>query len=308
MDQAVNLSPLRVENLNKSFRSNMTRRRIPILNSVTFSMNAGEIFGFLGPNGAGKTTTMKCIIGLLRKDSGEISIFDQPSDSQNSRQRLGFLPEHPYFYEYLTGREFLRFSAQLCGVKTGEREKRIEALLHRVGMANRSDIKMRKFSKGMIQRIGLAHALIHDPDLVILDEPFSGLDPVGRKELRDIITDLRTEGKSVFFSSHIIQDMELICDRVAIMLNGNIRRIGALKDMLRDTIQNIEIVFRHPQPDLIPGLQRNVVQTQDGFIMKTEESHKKQAIERLVTHNAEIVSVIPQKKNLEDLFLEELGK
>jgi len=251
---------------------------------------------------------MKCIIGLLRKDSGEISIFDQPSDSQNSRQRLGFLPEHPYFYEYLTGREFLRFSAQLCGVKTGEREKRIEALLHRVGMANRSDIKMRKFSKGMIQRIGLAHALIHDPDLVILDEPFSGLDPVGRKELRDIITDLRTEGKSVFFSSHIIQDMELICDRVAIMLNGNIRRIGALKDMLRDTIQNIEIVFRHPQPDLIPGLQRNVVQTQDGFIMKTEESHKKQAIERLVTHNAEIVSVIPQKKNLEDLFLEELGK
>lgn len=308
MDQAVKSSPLRVEDLSKSFRSNMTRRRIPILDSVSFSMNTGEIFGFLGPNGAGKTTTMKCIIGLLHKDSGSISIFDQPSDALASRQRLGFLPEHPYFYEYLTGREFLRFSAQLCGVKAADREKRIDALLHRVGMAKRSDIKMRKFSKGMIQRIGLAHALVHDPDLVILDEPFSGLDPVGRKELRDIITELRSDGKAVFFSSHIIQDMELICDRVAIMLNGSIRRIGALKDLLSDTVQSVEIVFRHPQPDLIPGLQRAVQQTQDGFLMKADESQKGQLIERLVTHNAEIVSVIPQKKNLEELFLEELGK
>ncbi len=308
MDQILTPSPLRVEKLSKSFRSNLTQRRIPVLDSVTFSMQTGEIFGFLGPNGAGKTTTMKCIVGLLRPDSGEITIFDQPADSLLSRQRLGFLPEHPYFYEYLTGREFLRFSAQLCNVPAREISQRIEILLKRVGMSNRSDIKMRKFSKGMIQRIGLAHALIHNPDLVILDEPFSGLDPVGRKELRDIIIDLRQEGKTVFFSSHIIQDMELICDRVAIMLDGTIRKVGALSELISDTVQSIEIVFRHPQPNLIPGLQRSVSQTKDGYIIQTEESQKSSLIERLVTNNAEIISVVPQRKNLEDLFLEEIEK
>lgn len=308
MDQAVTPSPLKVDRLFKSFHSNMTRRRIPVLEGVSFTMKQGEIFGFLGPNGAGKTTTMKCIIGLLKPDGGEITLFDQPSDSIDSRKRLGFLPEHPYFYEYLSGREFLRFTAQLCGVPGREIEARTSTLLEKVGMAKRSDLKMRKFSKGMTQRIGLAHALIHNPDLIILDEPFSGLDPIGRKELRDIILDLRREGKTIFFSSHIIQDMELICDRVAIMLDGRIRKIGTMSELLSDTVTCVEIVFRHPQPDLIPGLHRAVQQTPDGFLTQIDESQKASFIERLVTNNAEIVSVIPQKKNLEDLFLEELSK
>lgn len=308
MDQVLNPSPLQVDNLYKSFRSNFTRRQIPVLNSVSFTMNPGEILGFLGPNGAGKTTTMKCIMGLLRKDRGEISIFGQTADTLQSRQRLGFLPEHPYFYEYLTGREFLRFSAQLCAVPGREIEKRSETLLKRVGMAGRSDIKMRKFSKGMTQRIGLAHALIHNPDLIILDEPFSGLDPIGRKELRDIILDLRQEGKAIFFSSHIIQDMELICDRVAIMLGGSIRKTGTLSELLADSVRNIEIVFRHPQPDLIPNLPGPVHQTQDGHLMQIDASQKKQIMEKLVTHDAEIVSLVPQKKNLEELFLEEMSR
>ncbi len=308
MDKVLSPCPLRVDNLCKSFRSNITRRRIPVLNSVTFSMQAGEIFGFLGPNGAGKTTTMKCIIGLLNKDSGAVTIFDQPSERLASRQRLGYLPENPYFYEYLTGREFLRFSAQLCSVPAREIDQRIDSLLQRVGMTGRSDIKMRKYSKGMTQRIGLAHALIHNPDLVILDEPFSGLDPIGRKELRDIIIELRAEGKTVFFSSHIIQDMELICDRVAIMLNGSIRKTGALTELLSDTIKSVELVYRHPQPNLIPGIPKTAQQTKEGFLIQIEEAQKQQIIERLVTNNAEIVSVVPQKKNLEDLFMEELDK
>jgi ABC-2 type transport system ATP-binding protein len=308
MDQAVTPSPLKVENLYKSFRSNMTQRRIPVLENVSFSLQPGEIFGFLGPNGAGKTTTMKCIVGLLHRDSGDITLFDLPSETIQSRKRLGFLPEHPYFYEYLTGREFLRFTAQLCGVPNREIDDRIRILLEKVGMAKRSDIKLRKFSKGMTQRIGLAHALVHNPDLIILDEPFSGLDPIGRKELRDIILQLRQEGKTVFFSSHIIQDMELICDRVAIMLEGKIRKIGALSDLLSDTVTSVEIVFRHPQPNLIPGMHRAMQNTRDGYLVSIEEAQKEPLIERLVTHNADIISVIPQKKNLEDLFMEEVSK
>jgi ABC-2 type transport system ATP-binding protein len=286
----------------------MTQRRIPVLENVSFSLQPGEIFGFLGPNGAGKTTTMKCIVGLLHRDSGDITLFDLPSETIQSRKRLGFLPEHPYFYEYLTGREFLRFTAQLCGVPNREIDDRIRILLEKVGMAKRSDIKLRKFSKGMTQRIGLAHALVHNPDLIILDEPFSGLDPIGRKELRDIILQLRQEGKTVFFSSHIIQDMELICDRVAIMLEGKIRKIGALSDLLSDTVTSVEIVFRHPQPNLIPGMHRAMQNTRDGYLVSIEEAQKEPLIERLVTHNADIISVIPQKKNLEDLFMEEVSK
>ena len=216
-----------VEGLVKGFRQDLGVRARRALDGVSFTVRRGEIFGFVGPNGAGKTTTLKILMGLIRASAGRASVLGHDVRETEYRRQVGFLPEAPYFYDYLTGREFLRFYARLCGVPRAERPARIAQLLDWVGLAHAGDARLRTYSKGMLQRVGIAQALVHDPQVVFLDEPMSGLDPIGRKEIRDLIRRLQTEGKTVFMNTHILSDVEMLCDRVAIIVKGRIRWEGS---------------------------------------------------------------------------------
>lgn len=222
---------LEVSGLKKSFKSNFLIRNTDVLKGININVRKGSIYGFLGPNGAGKTTTIKSILGLIKPDSGQIKFEGIKADTLEIRKKTGFLPENPYYYDYLTGKEMLEFSGQLFSIGKKELNKRVEKILELVGLRNKKDAKLKYFSKGMIQRIGLGQALVNNPSFLILDEPFSGLDPIGRKQLRDIILSLKKNGKTVFFSSHILQDMEMIVDDIGIIIDGKITREGKLKDL-----------------------------------------------------------------------------
>src|SRR5262249_21982741 len=215
------------EGLVKEFRSGLGLRSKRVLRGVSFSVRAGEIFGFVGPNGAGKTTTLKILMGLIRATSGRASVLGHDVRETEFRRHVGFLPEAPYFYDYLSGREFLRFYARVCGVPRARRPERVDALREGVGLAPAAGARLRTYSRGMLQRVGIAQALVHDPRVVFLDEPMSGLDPIGRKEIRDLIRRLQAEGKTVFMNTHILSDVEMLCDRVAIIVQGEIRCEGS---------------------------------------------------------------------------------
>ncbi|MGH7480453.1 MAG: ABC transporter ATP-binding protein, partial [Candidatus Methylomirabilales bacterium] len=202
---------LKTEGLTKEYRIGFWRTRVRVLHDLNLEVHQGEIFGYLGPNGAGKTTTLKLLMGLIYPTAGRASILGRDVQDVAVKAQVGFLPENPYFYDYLTGREFLHFYGQLFGLAYRDRRQRIDELLHAVGLSKAAELQLRKYSKGMLQRIGLAQALINDPQVIVLDEPTSGLDPVGRKEVRDLILDLKGKGKTVFFSTHIVPDAEMIC-------------------------------------------------------------------------------------------------
>ena len=213
-----------------------------ILKSVSISVKAGEIFGFLGPNGAGKTTTMKCILGLLTPDTGSVRIFGEEGLSKSSRAQIGFMPENTYLYKYLTGREFLRFNGKFFNIPSRELEERIDMLITKVGLDHGRDKLLGKYSKGMLQRIGLAQAIINQPRIVFLDEPMSGLDPIGRKMVKDLILELRDLGTTVFFNTHILSDVESICDEFAIIHFGSIvanRRVKGIESSLEDFFMKV---------------------------------------------------------------------
>jgi ABC-2 type transport system ATP-binding protein len=288
---------LAIENVHKFFKVGFIPKKKEILKGVSFSVAESEIFGYLGPNGAGKTTTLKCILGLIFPDRGKIEIFGQPHLEPRAKERLGFLPENPYFYDYLTAREFLDFYAQLFRVKKDEREERVASLLNLVGMDRARDLQLRKFSRGMLQRIGLAQALVNEPSLVLLDEPLGGLDPLGRKEIRDIIIRLKAEGKTVFLCSHILQDIEMICDRVAIIVDGKILSQGPLTDLISEKILFTEIT--------LSGLGESLSAHGGRTLIKVFHEEKIQEILDLVKNrNAKIHSLIPRTQTLEDLFVE----
>ncbi len=232
------MNALEIKALSKSFRSNFLYKKTSILKNVDINVNKGSIYGFLGLNGAGKTTTIKCILGLTRPDHGTIRLFGKETGKASDRASIGFLPESPYYYDYLNAKETLALSGKLSSLSNEKIKERTAKIISLVGLDGKEDLLLKKFSKGMLQRVGLAQALINDPDLIILDEPFSGLDPIGRKELRDIILSLKAEGKTIFFSSHILQDMELIVDDIGILMNGKITKEGKLKDLVKKTIKH----------------------------------------------------------------------
>jgi ABC-2 type transport system ATP-binding protein len=296
---------LSIENIHKSFSVGFIPQKKEILQGITFSVVEGEIFGYLGPNGAGKTTTLKCVLGLIFPDKGTIELFGRPHLDPRAKERLGFLPENPYFYDYLTAREFLEFYGQLFGIKRHEREARIAALLELVGMEKAAGLQLRKFSRGMLQRIGLAQALINEPSLVLLDEPLGGLDPLGRKEIRDVIIHLREEGKTVFLSSHILQDIEMICDRVAIIVGGRIMSQGRLADLISEKILFTEVTVSGVEEKELAGLGESLTAQAGRTLLKVFEEDKVQDILELVQkRHGRIHSLIPRTQTLEDLFVD----
>jgi ABC-2 type transport system ATP-binding protein len=303
------MKALEIKNVHKSFASNFLIKRYHILKGIDIGVEKGEIYGFLGPNGAGKTTTMKCILGLITPDSGEISILGQPANRTESRRHIGFLPEQPYFYDYLTPEELLMFTGMLYSLPKSKIKPKVKELLELMGLTEKKDITLRKFSKGMIQRVGLAQTLVHDPDFIILDEPFSGLDPIGRKEFRDIILSLKTAGKTIFFSSHILQDMELMVDRVGIILNGKIKKEGKLSDLISHSVKYYEVVFTGIDEETIArDRQEGNCCLRDNHRILTADTHEdaNRAIQWIVGNKGSILSVTPVKMTLEDIFLEEI--
>ncbi len=296
---------IRIRDLRKNFRLGFIPKTRPVLKGITFSVREGEIFGFLGPNGAGKTTTIKCLLGLIRPDAGTADIFGRSSLSPRSRETLGFLPENPYFYDYLTAREFLAFTADLFGLDRRDKAERIVRLLGLVGLEKAADLPLRKYSRGMLQRAGLAQALINDPKLVILDEPLGGMDPLGRKEIRDIIVRFKDEGKTVFFTSHILQDIEMICDRVAIIVGGRIVREGALRDLVSEKVLFTEVTVSGVAAEAFGGLGESLSAQGDRVLLKVFEEAKVDEILDLVRdRRGRLVSLSPRTETLEDIFVE----
>lgn len=302
---------LKTEGLTKEYRSGFWLTRVRVLHDLDLEVNEGEIFGYLGPNGAGKTTTLKLLMGLIHPTAGRASILGRNVLDVAVKAQVGFLPENPSFYDYLTGQEFLDFYGELFGIPYRERGRRIEELLDKVGLSKAGTLQLRKYSKGMLQRIGLAQALINDPKVVVLDEPMSGLDPVGRKEIRDLILDIKARGKTVFFSTHIVPDVEMICDRVGIIVAGQLIRVGPLEELLGSEVECIEIVasgldeagWVHVKEwSLRPPVERG---ERVFFAVKTEQDASR-AVELLVGRGVSIHAVLPQRRTLEEHFLQEV--
>jgi len=271
------------------------------------TVEEGEVFGFLGPNGAGKTTTLKLLMGLVFPTRGTARILGRPWTDPEVKAQIGFLPEQPYFYDYLTAHELLDYYGQLSGVPARERKRRIEEVLGRVGLTDIKGLQLRKFSKGMLQRVGIAQAILHDPKLVFLDEPMSGLDPLGRREVRDLIEQLKREGKTVFFSTHILSDAEALCDRVAIIHLGSLRGVGAVEDLTSGVQGKVEVMWQGTQiPAWMKALGAECHVTGDAVRAVLHEKQQDAAIDALRRERIRLLAVTPLRTSLEAYFVERL--
>jgi ABC-2 type transport system ATP-binding protein len=302
---------IKAEGLAKTYRIGFFRKKVYALKNSTFEVNPNEIFGLVGPNGAGKTTTIKILTGLVKQDKGQATLLGKPVGVPQARRELGYLPEGPYFYEYLNVRELLDLHGSLCGLSRGLRTKRAEELIERVGLSHALDRPLRKFSKGMLQRAGLACALIHDPKLVILDEPKSGLDPIGRAEISKLIQDLKDQGKSVFFASHILADVEKICDRVAVMMKGRVVDIGTMDKLLDAKVVETEIdteglneEFRSELESM--GMSWKSFEGGRVTLVGDNPGVAQVALKKVVGWGAYVRGYDERHESLEDLFLKEV--
>jgi len=277
-DVNANEVPEFIQDFKRLFRGHSVRA----VDQVSLQVKAGEVYGLIGPNGSGKSTTMKAVLGLIRPSSGSCSIFGRDALKVDSRNDVGFLPENPYFYKHLTAAETVRFYGKLCGMRGQALRQRIDEMLELVGLGEARNRPLRGFSKGMLQRIGLAQALVHDPRLVVLDEPTAGVDPTGSREIRDLILNLKSRGITVFLCSHLLEQVQEICDRVGIMKSGTLVKEGRLEDLisLRD---RTELILEHAPEDLLTQI-RNLVE---------------------VTHGAQLLSEAHPRTTLEDLYLDE---
>jgi ABC-2 type transport system ATP-binding protein len=278
------------------------------LDNLSFQVEEGEVFGFLGPNGAGKTTTMKLLMGLIFPTSGTARVRGRAIDDIEMHREIGYLPEQPYFYDYLTARELLDYYAQFSNFSAAERQDRVTRFLERVGLTAAADVQLRKFSKGMLQRAGIAQAILHDPPVVILDEPMSGLDPVGRREIRDIILDLKNQGRTVFFSTHILSDAEMLCDRVAVLADGKLQGVGAPRDIVAMKAHAMEILFELRGEHALPAdLAAQITKIGGRSRVTVPEDQLYGALEKLRGADARILSVSPLHPTLEDYFFQLVG-
>jgi ABC-2 type transport system ATP-binding protein len=297
---------IRTSGLHKSYRHQWTGKVVPGLHPLDLEVRRGEVMGYLGPNGAGKTTTLKLLTGLLKPTGGQAWLLGTPIDQVASRTRLGFLPEQPYFYEYLNGVEYLGLAGRLSGLTGRDADGRARTWLGRVGLGARPRLVLRKYSKGMLQRLGLAAALIHDPELLILDEPMSGLDPFGRRDVRDLILEQRARGTTVLFSSHILPDVEILCDRVAIVLHGRLTRVATVGELVSDSRQRVEVrctaVGLLEVPPVLRGVKRVDRPNETAFQLE-DDTRLNETLTWLLGCGVEIRAVTPQRATLEELFM-----
>lgn len=294
---------LSVRDLQKTFNPGLFEASIEVLKGLSFEVARGEIFGFLGPNGAGKTTTIKAISEIIYPDAGEITVCGLPHTSLEAKRRMGFMSESPYIYRHLTGREYLWFGGELLGLDRTGLADRISQVLDQAGMSGRADRTMGTYSKGMLQRVALGQALLGEPDLLILDEPMSGLDPVGRRDVRDIILHQAAAGVTVFFSTHIIPDVEMICDRVAIIVAGRVQAIGTVSELIADEATGYEATFVGALPvDLRTPLEASHVASGASWVRVTTEN-RDHLIHELGNRGAQVVSLDPVRMTLEDLLM-----
>jgi ABC-2 type transport system ATP-binding protein len=305
---------IQIEELTKDYAIGFWRKRpYRALDRLSLAIEPGEVFGFLGPNGAGKTTTLKLLMQLIFPTSGRAEILGHPVGHVATRQQIGYLPENPYFYDYLTAEELLDYFAQLFGYAAADRRKRVSGLLDKVGIGAERRLQLRKFSKGMVQRVGIAQALINDPAVVFLDEPMSGLDPLGRRDVRSLILELRDQGRTVFFSSHILSDAEALCSRVAVVAGGRLAAAGRLSDMLAFEVRGWELVIANATAESLARLAPVARKT-------TDISHGRYSVELALDHppeqvladlsamGASVVSLNPIRDTLEDFFVRRVAE
>ena len=294
--------------LEKTYMVGFWRKRPKCaLSPLHLTVEDGEIFGFLGPNGAGKTTTLKLLMGLVFPTSGTARILGHEWTDPSVKAQIGFLPEQPYFYDYLTAHELLEYYGQLSGVPAKQRKQRVEQVLQQVGLRDVKGVQLRKFSKGMLQRVGIGQAILHNPKLVFFDEPMSGLDPMGRREVRDLMEQLKHEGKTVFFSTHILSDAEALCDRVAIIHRGELRGVGAIEDLTSSVQGKVEVIWQGAQvPASIKALGAEIRVTPDRVRAIIDESQQDAVIDALRRERQRLVAITPVRTSLEAYFVEKL--
>ena len=302
---------IEIDGLTKDYEVGLLKkRRVRALDHLSLTIRRGEIFGFLGPNGAGKTTTLKLLMRLIYPTAGTARILGQPIDDVATHARIGYLPENPYFYDYLSGRELLEYTGALFSLNKQQARLRAAELLNLVGLdGERADRQLRKYSKGMLQRIGIAQALVNDPEIVFMDEPMSGLDPIGRREIRDLLLGLRRQNKTIFFSSHILSDVETLCDRAAIMTNGKLRRCGTVEELTAQDETTLEIVAVgadlatfNAQRQAIASLQ-SLSSTPNGIqILINDEADIERTLALIRQCNGHLISINPKRRTLEDIF------
>ena len=298
---------VKIQGVKQSFHSGFLLKSVEVLHGIDMSIERNKILGLLGPNGAGKTTLIQLIAGLRSPTQGKITINGKITRDPMSRLEVGYLPERPYFYEHLTGEKLLTYAGVLSGMDSHEIEKRIKEVLEIVDMSHARYKELRHYSKGMLQRIGIAQAILHNPSFLLLDEPMSGLDPIGRKDMRNLIMDLFKDGKSIMFSSHIVFDIEEICHDVSIIKNGNMVGQGPISKFISQGILNSEIVFKSKSNEINDSIKNlgNIEKSSEGFKIIVNEESVSSTIKTLIDNASQIVRVTPIKPSLEDIFGEE---
>jgi ABC-2 type transport system ATP-binding protein len=294
-----------IENLTKDYPYGFLQlKKKRSLEALTMQVQTGEVFGFLGPNGAGKSTTIKLLMRLIFPTAGSARILGKPISDVGMHKDIGYLPEQPYFYDYLTAAEVLDYFARFHDFGAVERRERVERMLKKVGLESAGRIQLRKYSKGMLQRVGLAQAILHDPQVVVLDEPMSGLDPVGRREVRDIILELKKQGKTVLFSTHILSDAEMLCDRVGVIVGGKLQGIGAPSEIVGLKAHGMEILFELADAaGVSDALLATATRTGNRYRLHVDEGGVYAAIEQLRASGAKILWVTQVKPSLEEYFM-----
>ena len=295
---------IEIENLSKEYPDGfLNLRKKKSLENLSLQVQSGEIFGFLGPNGAGKSTTIKLLMRLIFPTAGTARILGRSIDDISMHEKIGYLPEQPYFYDYLTATELLDYFARFHKLRASDRRERVERLLKKVGLETARKIQLRKYSKGMLQRVGLAQAIVHDPEVVVLDEPMSGLDPLGRREVRDMILELRKQGRTVLFSTHILSDAEMLCDRVGVIVGGKLRGVGTPGQMVGIKSQGMEILFElDPSEKRFPLLEK-ATKTGEYYRVPLAEAELYEHLDELKAAGARILSVVQIKPTLEEFFM-----
>jgi len=296
---------IEIQGLSKNYAVGFWKKKSrPALKSLDLTVHAGETFGFLGPNGAGKTTTLKLLMGIIFPSAGSATILGKDCQDPDVKRRVGFLPEQPYFYDYLSAPELLNYYARLSGMPQAGTPDRIKKLLEQVGLGDVGNQHLRKFSKGMLQRVGIAQAIIHDPEVIFLDEPMSGLDPLGRHEVRELIQGLKDAGKTIFFSTHILSDAEALCDRVGVIHKGELRGVGVVNDLRSATAGKTEVIWQGAQAlAVVSKLLADSHVTGDTVRGTVAVETLDALLEKLRQQGARLISVTPLRGTLEDYFL-----